>query len=189
MNKGQFIVRMGLLGRELGLMVKGYEELIKENPSIVDEPLHDFPYTMNWREIILEDDVELTINDLKIIQDKIGHVDMSISFGEVVDDKELLEMENKLEQNPSELYGRHSHELSDEQLKEVGGKQFKNEKEMSDYLKEKGVKPSEVVVMNRPISLQEMKEGRKYHPNTSCPCGSGLKFKRCCLKDENIGVG
>ena len=52
---------------------------------------------------------------------------------------------------------------------------YPNEKAILEKLQTEFVRP--MIIPPTPLQLQNMKVGR----NDPCPCGSGKKFKECCL--------
>lgn len=50
---------------------------------------------------------------------------------------------------------------------------------------------SKNVFMNNNISRHATGKrfGNKVRRNETCPCGSGIKYKKCCSKDEDMSVG
>jgi|TARA_B100001964_G_C14194602_1_gene582730 preprotein translocase subunit SecA len=63
---------------------------------------------------------------------------------------------------------------------------FHSKEEENDYLKSHNIKKESVEVVNG-------EEGRKIVEkvgrNQKCICGSGLKYKKCCLNNNQYGVG
>lgn len=49
-----------------------------------------------------------------------------------------------------------------------------------------GIRASKIepIVINHNYSSKTMRKGKKIGRNDICPCGSGLKFKRCCGKNQ-----
>lgn len=66
------------------------------------------------------------------------------------------------------------HETEEDSLKESLFKKFKIE----EIPKKENLKPMEI-----PPTKQQMKR-RKIGRNEQCPCGSGIKFKKCCLQNK-----
>ena len=63
---------------------------------------------------------------------------------------------------------------------------IQSKEEENDYLKSHNIKKESVEVVNG-------EEGRKIVEkvgrNQKCICGSGLKYKKCCLNNNQYGVG
>ncbi len=40
---------------------------------------------------------------------------------------------------------------------------------------------------NTPVKKQPVRKEKKVGPNDPCPCGSGLKYKKCCMQKDKMG--
>ena len=63
---------------------------------------------------------------------------------------------------------------------------FNTKEEMDLWLEENNVAEDQVVTERGQHARTFVK---KVGRNAKCPCGSGLKYKKCCLLNNNVGIG
>ena len=74
-----------------------------------------------------------------------------------------------------------------DKLIESGGiKLFQSREEMNEFMKSKNIKDESVLTIGGDEGRRIV---RKVGRNQKCICGSGLKYKKCCLMNNQYGVG
>ena len=68
----------------------------------------------------------------------------------------------------------------DKMINQGGIKMFNNKEEMDEFFKNKKTKPTQnnTLVIGGDVGERI---SNKIQRNQKCPCGSGLKYKKCCL--------
>jgi|TARA_B100001971_G_C18170401_1_gene526763 uncharacterized protein YecA (UPF0149 family) len=61
-------------------------------------------------------------------------------------------------------------------------------KELEDYLKSEKIDKSEVLNVGGEEGRRIVEKIEKIGRNQKCPCGSGIKYKKCCLINNQVGV-